>query len=191
MLLLALGLLSCGTVDSDTAQNQAKPAEWVPPVEQEILFEVSYVNFAWGYTLGGFYVDRDGDIYEFHRGYDDERWQRDDPDRLTAQDLHRKYAIGRELVGTIDSATLDWMTNLIPGAQEGELTERISVCRDFGGRSWVAYMLNESTGDYERVLLYAAGDWARRNRSGDAEALFEWLRSVAGDTGEIACGCPD
>jgi len=188
-LVAALCLASCSILDSNPAGTTAKAAPWEPPAEQDVLFEVSHVNFAWGYYLGGFYIDRDGDIFAFGRDNDDERWQPADPDHLTAQDLQNKYSIGRTLVGSVDLVTLDLMTDLIPIARDGELSEPVSLCADYGGRSWRAYVMDESTGEYESVLLYAAGDWASRNLSYGAAELVNWLRNLNGESGQIDCGC--
>ncbi len=196
MLLTALFLVSCGSNVGETAimnpDNNPDPEnQRVPAQDQEVLFEVSYTNFAWGYRLGGFYVDRRGDVYSFSRGPEDERWHPAESGHLLEQDLHEKYSINKDRLGTIDRGTLSSMVDLIGQASVGEMTEPVGRCNDFGGRSFVAYVQDGLTGEYKNIVLYQYGDWARRNKSSAAVELFEWLRYVAGESGDIPCGCEE
>lgn len=194
IVLMAVLMLSCsdGVGDNTIMGSPDDPGDQrVPAQGQEVLFEVSYVNFAWGYKLGGFYIDKRGDVFRFSRDNSDERWRPDDWAHISEQDLRDKYSVGKNRIGTIDLVTLTSMVDLIGEASLGEMTERIGRCNDFGGKSWVAYVQDAQTGDYEGINLYSAGDWAQRNKSLAAETLFEWLRDVAGESGEIACGCPE
>ena len=193
---MALFMLSCGSnVGENAIMNPGGDSDpdnqRVPAKDQEILFDVTYTNFAWGYRLSGFYIDRRGDVYSFSRGPDDERWQPHDWDHISEQDLRDKYSINKDRLGTIDRGTLTSMVDMVGQASVGEMTDRVNRCNDFGGRTWAAYVQDPNTGEYEKIRLYQSGDWAQRNKSSAAATLFEWLRDVAGESGDIVCGCEE
>lgn len=171
-------MLSCGRpVDSDGL------------IGQKVFFEVSYLNYAWGYQLRGFYIDYQGNVYKYN--HSDERWETARSDTITEAELLEKYSHEKELIAKIPCDTLLQKCNMIQAASEGELSEKIHRCYDAGALSYLAYTYHAKNKEYTPVLLYLAGDVAQKNLSEAAQLLFDWLKAVDPRYGNPLCGFPD
>ena len=176
--------LSCGTTDS----NQTLPNL---PVDQAILFEVEYVNHAWGYKCSGWYIDGAEQRYSYSYEHSDDPWQPKNDEAITEQELLEKYSHGEEFLGNVDSTEFATVKGLIPASAVGNMSDTSSRCADFGIVRYLAYVRDDSTLTYRPVLLYQHGDMALRNRSAQAKTLFAWMQRVSGDSGEIECPAPE
>ncbi len=157
----------------------------------EILFEVTHVNHAWGYSLSGIFIDADGMVCSYRWGNASQPWEPADPGRLTQADMDRKCAINRDTLGYIAPATLTAMRDLIPAAGAGTMTDPLHQRADYGQKSWLAFTCDSEIGDYRRVVIAVAGDYAVKNLSVETSTLSAWLRIVAGDSGNVVCGYPE
>ncbi|MDD4050593.1 MAG: hypothetical protein PHR28_01670, partial [candidate division Zixibacteria bacterium] len=159
--------------------------------EGKFLLERTYENYAWGYVLNGSYIDNRGNIYSYEYPHGASPWIAVNSDSLTEAELRAKYVSSATLIGHVDLSALRWMYSLIPGAEQGTLTDPVHVCSDFGGVSYLAYIYSPATQTYKTVLLYQAGDLARKNTSNEADQLYHALRQVFGVTGPEICGYPE
>ena len=175
--------LSCGTTDS----NQTLPNL---PADQAILFEVEYVNHAWGYQCSGWYIDEAGQRYSYSYEHSDDPWQPQDHEAITEQELLEKYSHDAKLLGIVDSIEFATAKGLILTSAVGSMSDTSSRCADFGTVRYLTYVRDDSTLTYRPVLLYQHGDMALRNLSTQARTLFDWLRELSGDSGEIECAAP-
>lgn len=157
-------------------------------ITQEILFEVQHINFAWGYTLKGFYIDNEGNWYRYN--HSDEQWRPSRYDAFSEEELLEKYSHSREFGGTIKYDTLLEKYNLIDSASKGELSVPVSRCRDSGGTSYSAYVFDADSSLYKPVLLYLVGDWAQKNLSDSGRLLYELLRTIESDYSDPPCEPP-
>jgi len=144
---------------------------------QEFLFEAAYANYAWGRRINGYFVDRTGAVYRYN--HDDADWQPKDPDAIAWAELQEKFK-NRELVSRVDRQTLARMAELIDPASRGRLSDPVSRCADFGAWEYRAYQYDAGADVYRPVFLYQAGDWAQKNLSLSAKALYDWLFTIAG-----------
>lgn len=188
--IIALFWLSC---DSAFVPDGDDGSQTMPtlPDDQAILFEVSYVNYAWSYSCLGWYVNAEGQRYSYSYQSDDEPWQPQDHQAVTEQELLDKYSHGAQFLGEIDSIEFAVAKDLIPASAIGEMTDTLSQCIDAGRFRYLAYVRDDTTLTYHPVLLYQHGDDALRNRSEPARYLFEWLRTVSGNQGRIFCPPPE
>ncbi|MCP4568493.1 MAG: hypothetical protein GY841_13025 [FCB group bacterium] len=154
---------------------------------QKVYFEVMYENYAWGYALNGIYIDSYGLVYSYSWEYGTDPWERGDT--LTEEVLFTKYDRNSAVIGFLDPEFLEEKIAKIEGAEAGELSPPAFGCADFGINSYLAYTFDDATGIYNPVLLYQAGDVARKNGSPEALELFEWL--TAWNDGAPICGYPD
>jgi hypothetical protein len=175
--------LSCGTTEPDQTLPNL-------PADQAILFEVEYVNHAWGYKCSGWYIDREGQVYSYSYEHGDDPWQPQDHKAITEQELLEKYSHGAEFLGNVDSIEFATVKGLILASAVGSMSDTTQRCADFGTVRYLAYVREDSTLTYHPVLLYQHGDMALRNLSTQARTLFDWLREQSGDSGEIECGAP-
>jgi hypothetical protein len=176
--------LACGTTESEKTLSGL-------PADQAILFEVSYVNFAWGHQCSGWYVNAAGQRYSYSYADGEDPWQPENPEAITEQELLDKFSHGARLLGTVDSSEVAASKDLILASAVGSMSDTVSMCADFGTGRYLAYVRDDSTLTYRPVLLYQHGDWAARNLSTDARTLFSWLRVISDDHDVLECGPPD
>jgi hypothetical protein len=154
-----------------------------PVAEAQYLFEVQYLNHAWGYQLSGFYIDDRGRVYRYD--HSDAVWQPARWDVFTPAELAQKFSRNRTGDGQVDAVTLRAMHALIDPASRGPLSDPVARCADAGTHTYLAYQFE--AGVYRPVLLYQAGDLAQLNRSESARVLFAWLRTIDGAERDLIC----
>ncbi|MDQ1266607.1 MAG: hypothetical protein QG635_1759, partial [Bacteroidota bacterium] len=152
-------------------------------IGQYTLFEVEYINYAWGYTHEGFFIDSLGDVYtyQYYREGNHiprDTWQPANFDTLAPQELAEKYSHNPALFTTINKSVLTEKFSLVEAAAKGKMSERKMVCADIGSWYYVAYKFDKVRNHYYKVNLYQSGDLNWRNLSPEAKVLTEWLKSI-------------
>jgi hypothetical protein len=149
-------------------------------IGQKYLFEVSYINHAWGYVDQGMYVDRDGNVYSYDLSDRNPRFQYPEGGIYSQALLDDKYSSNPVYMRTVDVETLVEMSDLIGAASQGQLTDRVYIGCDGGGESFTAFLFDAEAGVYTSVLTRACGDWSRENTAPEAATLFDWLQQLRG-----------
>lgn len=152
---------------------------------QKYLFEVSYINHAWGYVDQGMYVDRDGNVYSYDLSDRNPRLQYPEGGIYSQALLDDKYSDECVQIGTVDQETLATMAALIGPASQGQLTEPENTCYDAGDTDFNAFLFDTEAGVYRTVLLRQCGDWSRKNTAPEAATLFDSLRQTT--RGDASC----
>ncbi len=184
-LMMTCLLLAACSDDAQQPGTQQAANDVVLPAGQEVLFEVSHANQAWGYQLAGHYVDREGRIWQFD--HSSEQWQAP-ASCIPAEALRDKLTRQQEQVGRVSPQELAKAVALVEAAAAGPLGEPIDTgCRDFGGMSYLAYTYDADEDCYAPVLLYLRGDWGRKNLAPAADKLRIWLDEILGFQGMSGC----
>ncbi|MEW5922815.1 MAG: dockerin type I repeat-containing protein [Candidatus Zixiibacteriota bacterium] len=159
------------------------------PQYQKYIFEIEYLNWAWGYRLKGTVIDNQGYIYNYNYYHDDTPWDTTGL-ILTEADLDAKFAHNQELVSTIPMDTLLKYYNMIEAAAQGQISPPITRCFDFGLFTIMAYQVDTLTGGYNSVLLFRFGDAAQINFAPQADVLYKWLfEDILGESADsVECG---
>jgi len=154
-----------------------------PPTSQEILFECSYSNYAWGLVHQGFFIDNKGKIWTYSQypdgGYlSDIGWNFPDSlNNISEQALMenlRKTTVRDTL---IDQNTLKKYSNKIYLVKEDDYTENHGGC-DGGVAVYACYRYDENTKNYHHVILSTTGDWIKINNDTNAKQISDWLQSI-------------
>jgi hypothetical protein len=156
---------ACGTPPTDTVDN----------IEQDYLFEVEYVNHAWGLAWTGLVVDRSGDIYAYDHGH--AIWEPSRADAFTKTELDNKYEHSSRYIGRIDQATIAQQFSRISSVGDHFLNPQ-QACADAGSITYRAFSYEPTTSEYRPLLLREEGDIPQKNISNAAEELASWLRSL-------------
>ena len=156
-------------------------------IDGPILFSKIYVNYAWGYQYSGWYIDLEGQIYEFNENLEPKL------------DIAHNSSISKEILSeSLQSATktdkyldqpiLTEMIKLIKKVYKGSVSDPENVCADFGSLSYFTFIRDQEGDTCRSILLYQVGDWAQKNLESEATELFELLRKhVDDDTGQLPC----
>ena len=156
-----------------------------PPASQKILFECYYINWAWGYSHSGFFVDNEGKIMTYSQsgiGLDAH------PDYVGWNFPDNQGSIGEQALMEnvqkttvssieIDKKTLKKYAEKIYLVKENSYTEYHNAC-DMGAFVYVCYQYNENTRTYKQVTLLQNGDWIRENNNKYAKQISDWLQSI-------------
>jgi hypothetical protein len=183
-LIILMASSGCTDADSPVTMPQAERLPW--PQGQKALFDITRVNYAWGYHLSGYYIDTAGGIYSYD--HSDEQWV-PSTEPIPAAELFEKYSHKRELVGLVSLDSMAAVFKLVSVVSESELAERVDMgCRDFGSIVHYAYLYDPDDDTYAPILLYQRGDWGQRNKAEEARSLYDWINSVVGLDYDDTCG---
>ena len=149
-----------------------------PTTGQAYLFEVSYVNFAWGLRWVGIVIEADGAIVAYER---EEPWVPAQWESFTGEELAEKYAPNRRTIGHVPSDDLLERLARVGDIGDGYESPNLA-CADAGGVSYEAYAYDPAGGRYTPIVVRQEGDLIRQNTSGAGRELAEWLIAVAGET---------
>jgi hypothetical protein len=171
--ILILGLMACGAFPYRGSNPQ--------PVEislGQVLFDCYYVNFAWGYTLSGYFINQDGMIVRYDRGKDP--WLpesiQEEPGVVSTTDLNEKFK-NQEQVGTVDPTILAQKIELVYAAAVGIITQE-QMAADAGWSGCVLYRYHPELDGYSEIPLGAGGDFLVRNSAPEAQELLRWLQDL-------------
>jgi hypothetical protein len=146
--------------------------------DQQFVFQVEYVNFAWGLQWTGIVVDRNGVIHAYDHSQGP--WEPANADAYTLEELEEKYATDLGVVGTVDSATLDLQFRRAHDVGDS-FREPNVVCADAGGVGYTFFRYDPVDKRYVPVILRQEGDLPRENTDADAKRVAAWLRNLALD----------
>lgn len=167
---------------ADATKPEASGPPTVPPEGQKILFEMSYVNYAWDPTVSGFYVTADGSVfkYDFYGSSPDagEPFVSLVPG-MTEEQVTGKHGPAPTLVTKIDTTTLLQRFALVGAARTGTLLTQY-LCADAGEARFVAYLFDPASLTYTPVMLGSSGDRATKNTAPEGGELMKWLSSLGG-----------
>ena len=165
-LFLAVGIVLAGCDSPTDTRNDS---------DQVYLFEVEYLNHAWGYTMNGLVIDREGNVRAYDHSHAE--WAHRDSDEFSLTQLVDKYRHRSRTVGRVDNTTLSIQLDKV--ANVGDNGDApVFVCADAGDLSYRAFRYEPSTERYTPVLLRVEGDRPYQNSSEDAESLANWLRAL-------------
>lgn len=163
-------------VDAAITIGDAAPT----PAGQRLLFEVGYVNYAWGFTFSGAYVNADGEVwgYSYPPSVDAPGPSAPVPRAgMTEAELTGKYAANPKLLTTLSQQELAGAYALVDGAETGSLLAQ-SSCADAGDVRFVAFRWDATSKTYSPVMLGIIGDLAARNTAPEAAQLMAWLQKT-------------
>ena len=146
------------------------------PAEQEILFEVYYINHAWGKQHSGFLIDKDGNIKTYKDPAD---WNFASADKEISVDQIAKNLSKTVLASTkISQEELNEYASRIYTIDQKKLSKPVSVGADMGERVFVTYNYNSVKQTYKQVLISKSGDWESENKDKSAQEIKNWLIEI-------------
>jgi len=156
-------------------------------VNGPILFAQCYINFAWGYQYSGWYVDSEGQVYEFNEQIQPKLGLIHNA-TFAEDSMIQSLQSAAKTEHFIDQQILTEMTSLIGPASRGKLSAPVHRCYDAGVLGYFTFIQNQENKTYRAVLLYQTGDWAQMNLQKEAVELFGLLRRyVDNDSNPLPC----
>jgi len=145
-------------------------------MNQKVIFQFEYENFAWGHQHVGWFMNSSG--YVFCYNLPDSWTQCDAEGFISASNMDFNLTQIDSICCFIDKIELNAKIDLIEKAAQGEITEPVHEMCDAGIAVYAGFIYNPSTEMYKRILLKQVGDFRVDNTSPEAVALFNWLDTI-------------
>ncbi len=143
--------------------------------EQEILFEVNYVNYAWGFQNNGFLIDKMGRVRTFDKPKD---WKFAPDGPFTVAEMDDRISKTKISSYTVPANELSQYVNKLRRVSDKDFTEPANVGADMGASAYYVYRYDSGSKTYHAVLLQSVGDSNVYNKDTDAKDIAEWLVKV-------------
>ena len=144
--------------------------------KQAILFQVDYVNYAWGYQHNGFILDGDGIVYTYKNPPD---WNFPDKDfNISENEVEDNIRNCTYSGQKIPSEELKKHAGYIRNISLSKITALKNVAADAGSLEYTCYQFSEKTDTYKGCLIKMEGDFTCENLNFYSKKVTGWLRSV-------------
>jgi hypothetical protein len=144
--------------------------------KQMILFQVEYINYAWGYLHIGFIIDSEGNVLTYKNPLD---WNFPDNDFIITQnqvkDNISKCTNSGEKISKVE---LQKYANYIKNISSSKVTALKNVAADAGSLQYTCYQFFENSGTYKSYLIKMEGDFTCENLNFFSKKVSIWLKSI-------------
>jgi hypothetical protein len=167
-----IGLLFCLMLALGCSKNDNTEVS----LNQAVLFQVEYENYAWSYQHSGFIIDSSGAVRKFSLP---ETWQRADSDGyISASGMHANIQQLDPVFCHINKDTLKkYILKLGLVAPYGLTQPEFGSC-DGGIVQYSGFVYNSYTNKYKRILIKETGDELINNKSPEADKIYNWLLNI-------------
>jgi hypothetical protein len=144
--------------------------------KQAILFQVDYVNYAWGYKHNGFLVDNQGNILTYKNP---QVWNFPDKDfNLSENQVRDNIGNCLNTGKKIPNEELKKYANHIKNISSSKVTALKNVSADAGSIEYICYQFSEKTGIYKGTLIKMEGDFTCENLNFFTKKVTTWLKNI-------------
>ncbi len=143
---------------------------------KEVVFQVEYINHAWGYQHHGMLVNSYGNVYRYNNP---EKWHFADNNQLAADSLAKYFQYATFVDGaSVDKTELDKMKKLAISASSGTLSDPENQMADAGTTSYQVYIYDGQKRTWKLYLMQTEGDFYIENSSPAAAIIVDWLKEL-------------
>lgn len=143
--------------------------------DQEIFFEVNYVNYAWGKQFKGLIIDKDGQVRTYTNPV---KWNPTDAGTEVPLSQIQENISNTVLSSANVKSDLQNYTSKINSLTDSEYSKPISGGADRGITSFYAYRYDKEKRIYKPLLLSQTGDIETYNKDKSAVEITKWLTGV-------------
>ncbi|HWV29901.1 MAG TPA: hypothetical protein VN038_09625 [Dyadobacter sp.] len=143
--------------------------------EQEILFEVNYVNYAWGFQNTGFLIDKTGRVRTYDKPKD---WKFAEDGPFTVAEMDERVSKTTVSKYTVPANELSQYVSKMRQVSDKEFTKPVNAGADMGASAYYVYRYDTGSKTYQAVLLQSVGDNNVYNKDSDAKQIADWLVKV-------------
>ncbi|MCX6253659.1 MAG: hypothetical protein NTV31_04190 [Bacteroidia bacterium] len=143
---------------------------------QTILFQVDYINYAWGYQHHGTIIDNEGNVLTYNNPED---WNFPDDDlglseSQVAENINKCIQTSKK----IPKEELQRYAKYIKNIASSKVTALKNVAADAGSLEYICYQFSESTGMYKGYLIKMEGDFTCENLNFYSKKVAAWMREI-------------
>ena len=150
--------------------------------KQVILFQVDYVNYAWGYQHNGFIIDNQGNVLTYKNP---QIWNFPDKDfNLSESQVHDNIENCSNSREKIPAEELKKYANYIKNISSSKVTALKNISADAGSQEYICYQFSEKSGTYKGYLIKMEGDFTCENLNFFSKRVTTWLKNINESTGK-------
>jgi hypothetical protein len=144
--------------------------------KQEILFQVDYVNYAWGFQHNGFMIDNEGKVLTYRNP---QNWNFPDKDFSISDNQVRENIGNCDIsVKKIPAVELKKYAGYIKNIASSKVTAMKNVAADAGSMEFICYQFQENTGTYKGYIIKKEGDFTCENLNFFSKRVTTWLKII-------------
>lgn len=184
IILISSLVCSCSVEPNKTPASSVQNKTSISNAPQigEFVFDCYDVNYAWGYRLSGFFIDRLGKVYRYRLSgtpWKPKLLRQGSSLYYAAAELVSKFT-NKTLWTNIDATVMQDKIALIDNAATGAVTYRNMRGADQGRNVCIAYRYVANKNLYEQIELgsYGATQIQTANAAPEAQALLQWLATI-------------
>jgi len=156
--------------------------EKIKEYNQEVLFKVEYINYAWDFQHHGKIIDLYGNVINFNVST---TWHFPDEDGyISLSDMNENIDQLGDIVCTVDKGILADNFNKLLKAKDGELTDPEHGMSDAGVTTYSGFLYYSRKKRYKEILIRRTGDYYIENKSKEAGEIYNWLQRLCKTKGE-------
>lgn len=148
--------------------------------KQAILFQVDYVNYAWGYQHNGILIDNEGNVLSYKNP---QNWNFQDAELNITDSQVRDNMSGCMNSGKrIPVDELKKFSGYIRNIASSKVTAPKNVAADAGSLEFICYQYSEQSGIYKGTLIKKEGDFTCENLNFYSKKVSSWLKNIYDST---------
>jgi hypothetical protein len=145
--------------------------------KQAILFQVDYVNYAWGYEHTGFIIDNAGNILTYKNP---QNWNFPDKDlNLSENQVHSNLEYCQKTGIKVSSEELKKNAGYIKNISSSKVTAMKNIAADAGSLEYFCYQYIGNSGTYKGTLIKMEGDFTCENLNFFSKKVVAWLKNIS------------
>jgi hypothetical protein len=144
--------------------------------KQAILFQVEYINYAWGYQHNGFIIDNEGKVLTYKNP---QEWIFPDKDfNLSGDQVHDNIEKCLFSGKIIPPDELRKYARYIKNISSSKVTAPKNVAADAGSLEYICFQFSEISGRYKGCLIKMEGDFTCENLNFYSKKVSTWLKNI-------------
>jgi len=146
--------------------------------KQAILFQVEYVNYAWGYQHDGFIIDNAGNVLTYKNP---QNWNFPDKEfNISESQVIENIGMCLNSGKKIPVEELRKYSSYIKNISSSKVTKLKNVAADAGSMQYICYKFSEKSGIYKGCLIKMEGDFTCENLNFFSKKVSAWLKNING-----------
>lgn len=148
----------------------------VPLSDRQLLFQMDYVNYAWGYQHYGYIIDGEGNILTYDNP---EKWNFPDvnymlPESQVADNLSKCRRSGEKV--PLDELTR--FAGYIDNISSSKISAPKNTGADAGSTQYICYRYSGTANSYKGSLLKMEGDFTCENLNFYSKKVVSWMKNL-------------
>ncbi|HEX2969085.1 MAG TPA: hypothetical protein VHO46_08245 [Bacteroidales bacterium] len=144
--------------------------------DQTILFQLDYVNFAWGYQHYGYMIDNKGRVLTYNNP---EKWNfPNDNFILTETQMEENISMCRISEKQIPVGEIKKYAAFIESISASKVSALRNTGNDAGSLQYNCYKYNESNLIYKGFLIKTEGDFTAENLNFHTRKVVTWMKDI-------------